>query len=191
MHLPEDAAVRGDLRSLGRQLCVRVDVRQRKVPPDVADVTEVPEQLPDNRLGHTAVRTLEVAVLDDGNGSVDRSADVVVLRIDVDVQVDDRLRRPQQRADASTPGQQRGRAEEEPREYRRRERRGKDPDLRLLELATVEDERRDEDGDREADPRDRAAAGDRDPADGGLEGPSAYSCREPGRSEDATGLPTT
>ena len=95
---------------------------------------------------------------------------------------------PQQRADASAPGQHRSRAEEEPREYRRRERRGEDPDLRLLELATVEDERRDEEGDREADPGDRAAAGDRGPADGRLKGPAAHSGDEPGRSKNAERL---
>ena len=77
---------------------MRVDVGQWEVPPDVADVTEVPEQLADNRLGDAAIGALEVAVLDDRDGSIDRSADVVVLRIDVDVQVDDRLRGPEQGA---------------------------------------------------------------------------------------------
>ena len=64
-----------------------------QVPPDVADVAEVAQQLADDRLGLPAVGAFEVAVLDDGHRRVDRPADVVALRIDVDVEVDERLAR--------------------------------------------------------------------------------------------------
>ena len=65
MHLPERALVGGRLGRPGGELRVRVDVVQRQVPPDVADVAEVAQQLAHDRLGLPAVGTLEVAVLDD------------------------------------------------------------------------------------------------------------------------------
>ena len=65
VHLPERALLGGRLGRLGGELRVRVDVVQRQVPPDVADVAEVGEQLAHDRLGPAAVRALEVAVLDD------------------------------------------------------------------------------------------------------------------------------
>ena len=58
---------------------MRVDVGQRKVPPDVADVTEIPEQLPDGRLGRPQYGHSKSPYSTTRNGSVDRSADVVVL----------------------------------------------------------------------------------------------------------------
>ena len=67
VHLPEDALGRGGLGSLGGQLGLRVDVGQRKVPPDVADVG-VGEERTHDGLRLTAVRTLEVPELDDGDG---------------------------------------------------------------------------------------------------------------------------
>ena len=55
---------------------------QRQVPPDVADVAEVGEQLAHDRLGLPAVGALEVAVLDHGDRGVGRAADVVAVRVD-------------------------------------------------------------------------------------------------------------
>src|SRR6266508_6510408 len=115
-----------------------MDVAQREVPPDVADVAELPQQLAHHRLGPPAVRALEVAVLDNRDGSVDRAAEAVALRVDVDVEIDQRLRCSQQRADAQAAGQPRGRAEEQPREQPRTESGAEDADLRLLEPPPVE-----------------------------------------------------
>ena len=110
MHLPERALLGGGLGGLGGELGVRVDVVQRQVPPDVADVAEVGQQLADDRLGLAAVGALEVAVLDEGHRRVGRAADVVALRIDRRGQVDDRLGGAEQRADPQPGRQQRGRA---------------------------------------------------------------------------------
>ena len=49
MHLPEGALVGRGLGGLGGELGVRVDVVERQVPPDVADVAEVAEELADDR----------------------------------------------------------------------------------------------------------------------------------------------
>ena len=99
VHLPERALVGGRFRGLRGELRVRVDVVERQVPPDVADVAEVAQQLADDRLRLPAVRALEVAVLDHRDGRVERPADVVALRVDVDVEVDERLGRAEQGAD--------------------------------------------------------------------------------------------
>ena len=61
---------------------MRVDVVERQVAPDVAQVAEVGEQVPDDRLGPAAVRALEVAVLEQRDGRLDRAADVVALGVD-------------------------------------------------------------------------------------------------------------
>ena len=82
MHLPERALLGRRLGRLGGELGVRVDVGQRQVPPDVADVAEVGEQLAHDGLGLAAVRALEVAVLDERHRRVGGAADVVALRID-------------------------------------------------------------------------------------------------------------
>ena len=113
-----------------------MDVGQRQVPPDVADVAEVAQQLAHDRLGPAAVGTLEVAVLDDGDRRFDRAADVVALRVDVDVEVGQRFGGPEQRRMRAAARQQRGRAEEQPRDERRAERGAEDAELRLLELAS-------------------------------------------------------
>ena len=99
MHLPEGALVGGRLGGLRGELRVRVDVVERQVPPDVADVAELAQELAHDRLGLPAVRALEVAVLDHRDRRVERATNVVALRVDVDVEIDERLRRAQQRAD--------------------------------------------------------------------------------------------
>ncbi len=91
VHLPEGALVGGDLGGLRGELSPWVDIVQRQVPPDVADIAELAEELTDDRLRLPAVGALEVSVLDDRHRCVDRSADVVPLRVDVDVEVDERL----------------------------------------------------------------------------------------------------
>ena len=116
VHLPERALVGRGLARLGRELGVRVDVVQRQVPPDVAEVAEVGEQLADDRLGLAAVGALEVAVLDDRDRRVDRAADVVALGSTSTVEVDERLGAAEQGADPSAPRQQGGGAEEQPGE---------------------------------------------------------------------------
>ena len=99
VHLPEGALLGRGLGGFGGQLGVHVDVVQRQVPPDVAHVAELAEELADDRFGHPAVRTFEVAVLDDRDRRVDRPANVVALGVDVDVEVDERLRSSEQGAD--------------------------------------------------------------------------------------------
>ena len=117
VHLPERALGGGGLGGLGGELGVRVHVAQRQVPPDVADVAEVAQQLADDRLGLAAVRALEVAVLDDGDRRVGRPADVVALGIDVDcTRSTSGSGAAEQGADARPLGQQRGRPEEQPGE---------------------------------------------------------------------------
>ena len=109
VHLPERALRGRRLGRLGGELGVRVHVGQRQVAPDVADVAEVGQQLAHDRLGLAAVRALEVAVLDQGDRRVRRAADVVALGVHRHGQVDDRLGRAEQRADARALRQQRGR----------------------------------------------------------------------------------
>ena len=104
VHLPERALLGGGLGGLRGELSVGVDVVQRQVPPDVADVAEVAQELADDRLRLPAVGALEVAVLDDRDRRLERPADVVALGIDVDVEVDERLRRAEQRADPQRAG---------------------------------------------------------------------------------------
>ena len=154
MHLPERALLRGRLGRLGRELRVRVDVVERQVPPHVADVAEVAQQLADDRLGHAAVRALEVAVLDQRDGRVHRARGCGRARPSTSTARSTsgsaapssaRIRRPLR--------QQRRRAEDEPGHERRAERGAEDAELRLVELRPVERERRDQQRDREADAR--------------------------------------
>ena len=85
VHLPERSLVGGGFGRLGGELGTRMDVVERQMPPHVADVAEVAQQLADDRLGLAAVRALEVAVLDDRDRRFVGTADVVALGIDVDV----------------------------------------------------------------------------------------------------------
>ena len=92
VHLPEGSLLGGGLGCFRGHLGARVNVAQRQVPPDVADVTEVAEELADDRFRLTAVGTLEVAVLDKRDGRLERPAKMVPFRIDLVVEVDERLR---------------------------------------------------------------------------------------------------
>ena len=140
VHLPERALLRRGLGRLRRLLRVRVDVVERQVPPDVGDVAEVAQQLAHDRLRLAAVRALEVAVLEHGDRRVDRAADVVALRVDRLREVDDEVRRAEQRPDPRPPGQPLRSEDEEPGERRREQRRAEDSDLRLGEVGAVERE---------------------------------------------------
>ena len=70
VHLPERALRGGGLGRLGGQLRVLVDVGQRQVPEDEAQLAELADQLADGGLGLPAVGALEVAVLDQGDQRV-------------------------------------------------------------------------------------------------------------------------
>ncbi len=92
VHLPEPALGRGCLGRFGGELGAGVDVVQRQVTPHVSDVIAVGGSSSRiDALGLAAVRTLEVPVLDQRHRCVVRAADVVVLGIDVDRQVEDVL----------------------------------------------------------------------------------------------------
>ena len=76
-----------------------MDVVERQVPPDIADVAAVGgEQLADDLLGLAAVRALEVPVLEERHGGVRRSPDVVACRIDIVGEVEDVLGGPRELA---------------------------------------------------------------------------------------------
>ncbi len=92
VHLPEGPLPGRGFRRLRGKLGVWVDVAQRQMPPHVADVAEVSEQFPNDGFGLTAVRTLEVAVLDHGHRRLHGPPDVIPLRIDLPVEVEERLR---------------------------------------------------------------------------------------------------
>ena len=123
VHLPERALRGGRLGRLGGDLRVRMHVGERQVPPDVAHVAEVGEQLAHDGFGPAAVRALEVAVLDERDRRVVGAADVVALRIDVGGEIDDRLGGADDEPRSEARRQQRCRAEDEPREQSGAERR--------------------------------------------------------------------
>ena len=152
--------------------------------PDVADVAEVTEELTHDRLGTPAIRALEVAVLDHCHRSVERPADAIAFRVDVDVEVDERLGGAQEGTNPKAARKQSSGAKEQPGEDRRAECGAQDAQLRLLELGTVEGERRDEQRDGEADPGDRAAPGHSRPAHRRAEPSAAQSGEQPRASED-------
>ena len=158
------------------------------MPPDVADVAEVTQELAHDRLRLSAVRALEVAVLDHRDRRLERPTNVVALRVDVDVEIDERLSRAQQRANPEAARKQRRRTEEQPGEERRAEGGAQDAELRLLELRPLERERRDEQRDGEANSGDRAAACHGRPAHRRPEPSAAQSREQPRAPEDAHGL---
>ena len=162
-----------------------MDVVQREMPPDVAQVTEVAEQLADDRLGLAAVGALEIAVLDDRHGRLRRPSDVVASGIDGIVQVDDHVRGSEQRPDPETLGKQRGRAEDEPGRQRGAQCRAEHAELRLLQLRSSEREAGDQQRDGEADAGDGAAARERGPADRRPQPAAAHSRHEPRAAQHA------
>ncbi len=166
VHLPERALRARRLRGLSRELGVWMHVGERQMAPHVPDlIAEGREQLADHRLRLPAVRALEVAVFEQRDRRIVRPAHVVALVVDRLGEVDDRLRSAEERAEPHRRRQQCKRAEDEPGRERRAEPGGEHAELRLFELLPRERTIRDQQRDREADSRDRAAAQDRAPAD--------------------------
>jgi hypothetical protein len=83
-----------------------MDVAQREMPPHVAHLAVLGEKLPDNPLGLAAVRAFEVAVLDQGDGSVPGTTDVVAARIDRSGEVRNEVRRARQCPRPKTAGKE-------------------------------------------------------------------------------------
>ena len=94
-------------RRFGRELRLRMNVVQRQMAPDVSHVAVIGQELTHDRLGLTAVRAFEIAVLDDGDGRFARAADVVVVRVDRCGEIDDGVGGPEQSAGAYRLRQQR------------------------------------------------------------------------------------
>src|SRR2546421_3571730 len=183
--VPEMALGRRGLGSLGGHLRVRMDVVERKVAPDVAQVgAERRQQLADDRLRLPAVWAFEVPVLHERDRSVLEAPDVVALGIDVAREVEDLLARAENLAGAQRGRKQPDRAEGAPRHQRSCDARGEDPELGLGEALAVEGQAGDQERDREADARDRAAPEEHGPAYGrpGAAEPAAR--REPRAEQD-------
>jgi hypothetical protein len=80
VHVPEPALRTGGLGRLGRAFRVRVDLRQREVTIDEAQRgTKRRSDLLEDEMGGTAVRALEVPVLEQRDRRVHRAADVISL----------------------------------------------------------------------------------------------------------------
>ena len=140
VHLPERALIGSGLAGLGCELRAQVDVVQGQVAPDVLQIAGAGEQLADDGLGLATEGALEVAVLDDRDRRVVGAAGVVTLRIDIEVEIGERLGAACEGADPQ-PARQPGRgAEQEPREERRDEPRCDDPDLRVGQRVALERE---------------------------------------------------
>ena len=79
MDLPELPLECDGFGHLGRRFGVRMHIGEREVPKDESHgVSERREQLLDDRIRLAAVGTLVVAVLDDGEFRVERTARVIV-----------------------------------------------------------------------------------------------------------------
>ena len=71
VHLPERVLVGRGLCGLGGKLSMGVDVVQRQVSPDIADLcAEIAEELADDRFRLPAIGTLEVSVLEQRHGRI-------------------------------------------------------------------------------------------------------------------------
>ena len=89
MELPESILGGGRFSGLRQSLSPWMNISQGKVPPHVAKIPDAPEQLAEHRLGLAAVGALEVTVFDERDCRVLGPANVVVVRIDGDGEVDD------------------------------------------------------------------------------------------------------
>ena len=167
VHGPERVLRRGRLGCLGRLLGVEVHVGERQVPPHVAHVGEVAQQLADLGFRAPAERALEVAVLDDGDRRIERPADVVTGRIDVVGEVDQRRGAAEQRVDPPRPGQEPCRSYDHPGQGGCQCRGAEQAQLGLVETGSGEREAGDQQGHGETDAGDGARADDRRPADRG------------------------
>jgi hypothetical protein len=138
VHGPELVLDAGRLGGLGRELGVRVHVGEGQVPPHVADVAEVAQQLADHWFGPAAVGALEVAVLDHGHRGGGRAAQVVAARVDRHGQVGDGVGRAQQGQQLQPLGQPGHDLEHRPAQPGRHQHRGQHPELGLLERVATE-----------------------------------------------------
>ena len=94
VHRPERALLAGGLGGFRGDLGVLVDVDEWEMAEDVAELAaRRREELTDHRLGPTAVRALEVSVLDERDRRVLWPTDVVAIGIDGSREIDDRRRR--------------------------------------------------------------------------------------------------
>ena len=134
MHLPESALGGGGLGGLGGELGVGVDIAQRQVPPDVADVTVAGQQFPEDRFGLAAVGALEVAVLHDGDRCPRRAADAVAARVDRGAQIGDDLGGAERGPDLQPGRKQAGGPEDQPGDRGRGDHGGQNAELGLLQL---------------------------------------------------------
>ena len=156
--------------------------------PYVADVPEVAQQLAHDGLGSSAVRALEVAVLDHGHRRVERATYVVRLGVDRKFEIEKRLGAAEQGRDTAPLRQQSDGAEHQPGEGGRAHGGGEDARLGLLELCAAECERGDEQRDGEADAGARAGAGDGAPADRRPQPPARQPRDYQGHADDAERL---
>ena len=159
VHLPELALVSRSLHRFRGDLRARVDVVEGQVPPHVAHVVaKRGQQLANHRLRQAAVRTLEVPVLDERDGGVVGTADVVALRVDFLGQVEDVLRGRVDLAGEQLPRHAPVESEQASRHERRDQRASEHAELCLLQVPPGEGEARDQQCHREADPGDGSSA---------------------------------
>jgi hypothetical protein len=184
VHLPEFPLRPCGFGGLRRDLGVWVDVVEWQMPPHIAELAEVRQQFADDRLRLTAVRTFEVAVLDERDGSVGGTPYMVALDVDGNGQVDDRPRRADQGAELGLAREHPRDAEHDPGQRRGAECGAQYAELGLLQLDSAERERRDQQRHGEADAGDRAAADHRGPADGRPQAISAQPGDHPRRAHD-------
>ena len=135
-----------------------MDVGQRQVPPDITEIADIGEQLPNDRLRLTAERALEVAVFDERHFRLVRPADVVALRIHRNRKVDELIRGAEERADPQLDRELCGGPEQNPGRRGRDDRGGEHPELRLGERRPREREVGDQQRHGEPDPGDEPAA---------------------------------
>ena len=164
VHRPERILCGGGLGCLGGELGLRVHIGERQVAPDVADV-RVGQQIAHDGLGPPAVRALEVAELDHCDRRTGRSADVILRRIDLGDQILDEPGVTEQGTRAALRRQHGGEPVDQPGQGGRDHRCRKCAELGFVQGCAGERARCDEQGDREPDPSERAAAEDGRPPD--------------------------
>ena len=155
VQVPEPPLPVGGDRRPGSELGVLVDVVQRQVTEHVAQVVaELLAELAGHAGGAGAEGALEVAVLDEGQRRVGPTAEMVPPGVD-------RLGEAARQVCVALAAEHPPGLEEQPAQQGGEHSREQDADGRLvLQLGVVEGEAGDEEGDGEADPRQRAAAGD-------------------------------
>ncbi len=160
--------------------------------PYVTQITEFGQQLPDDGFCLPTVRTLEVAVLDEGHVGVRRAADVVPVGIDGIGEVHDGRGLAEERSGAKRRGQVVWSiSEHQPGEQGRHHGGGEHAERGLLQLDTRERDRGDEQRDGEAHPRQGAAAQGGHPAHRRTESASVALLTSADMAMIPAGFPTT